>query len=238
MELFLFLTQSLHRYDFMNLNTIVSWVLHLDKHLNELVDAVGPGWVYAVLFAIIFCETGLVVLPFLPGDSLLFAVGALCAIDNPSLSLWMLIPLLFLAAVLGDAVNYWVGAKIGPRVFKSESSRWLNKKHLDRAQAFYEKYGAKAIIIARFVPIVRTFAPFVAGIGKMNFGRFWLYNVVGGAVWVSLFLVAGYFFANFEFVKKNFIYVTIGIIIVSAIPISVEWIKARRASRSYSEPEA
>ena len=214
----------------MNLNTILSWILHLDKHLNELVAAVGSEWVYVILFAIIFCETGLVVLPFLPGDSLLFAVGALCAVDNPSLSLWILIPLLFLAAVIGDAANYWIGAKIGPRVFTSESSRWLNKKHLVRAQAFYEKYGAKAIIIARFVPIVRTFAPFVAGIGKMNFGRFWLYNIVGGAVWVSLFLVSGYFFANFTFVKENFIYVTIGIIVVSAIPVAVEWVKARRPS--------
>lgn len=214
----------------MNLNTILSWILHLDRHLNELVDTVGSEWVYVVLFAILFCETGLVVLPFLPGDSLLFAVGALCAVDNPALSLWILIPLLFLAAVIGDAVNYWVGAKIGPKVFTSDSSRWLHKKHLERAQTFYEKYGAKAIIIARFVPILRTFAPFVAGIGRMNFGRFWLYNIVGGAVWVSLFLVAGYFFANFTFVKENFIYVTIGIIVVSAIPVAVEWVKARRAS--------
>jgi membrane-associated protein len=166
----------------------------------------------------------------LPGDSLLFAVGALCAVDNPAISLWILIPLLFLAAVLGDAVNYWVGAKLGPKVFRSESSRWLNKKHLERAQTFYEKYGAKAIIIARFVPIVRTFAPFVAGIGRMNFGRFWLYNVVGGAVWVSLFLTAGYVFANFEIVKDNFIFVTLGIIAVSAIPVAIEWVKARRAS--------
>ena len=214
----------------MNFNTILSWILHLDKHLNELVTAVGPEWVYAILFAIIFCETGLVIFPFLPGDSLLFAVGALCAVDNPAISLWILIPLLFLAAVLGDAVNYWVGAKLGPKVFRSESSRWLNKKHLERAQTFYEKYGAKAIIIARFVPIVRTFAPFVAGIGRMNFGRFWLYNIVGGAVWVSLFLAAGYVFANFEIVKDNFIFVTLGIIAVSAIPVAIEWVKARRAS--------
>lgn len=204
-------------------------IMHIDVHLESFVTSNG-AWVYALLFLIIFVETGLVVMPFLPGDSLLFAVGALCAVDNPSLSLWILIPLLFLAAVIGDAVNYWVGNKIGPRVFTSESSRWLNKKHLERAQTFYEKYGAKAIIIARFVPIVRTFAPFVAGIGKMNFGRFWLYNIVGGAVWVSLFLVAGYFFANFTIVKENFIYVTIGIIVVSAIPVAVEWVKARRAS--------
>ena len=155
-----------------------------------MVYAIGPTSVYVVLFAILFCETGLVITPFLPGDSLLFAVGAICASDSSALSLVVMIPLLILAAVTGDAVNYWIGAKIGPKVFKSESSPWLNKKHLDRAQGFYEKYGAKTIILARFVPIVRTFAPFVAGIGKMHFGRFWLYNVVGGAVWVTLFLVA------------------------------------------------
>ena len=212
----------------MSLNDILSWVLHLDKHLNELVSAIGPVSVYIVLFAIIFCETGLVVMPFLPGDSLLFAVGAICASDNSSLSLLVMIPLLIVAAVAGDAVNYWIGAKIGPKVFRSESSRWLNKKHLERAQRFYEKYGAKTIIIARFVPIVRTFAPFVAGIGKMHFGRFWLYNVVGGTVWVTLFLVAGYWFGNIAIVKKNFFLVTIGIVAVSVIPIALEWLKARR----------
>jgi len=213
----------------MGLNDILSWVLHFDKHLNEMVHAIGPVSVYAVLFAIIFCETGLVVTPFLPGDSLLFAVGAICSSDNASLQLVVMIPLLIVAAVLGDAVNYWIGAKIGPKVFRSESSLFLNKKHLDRAQQFYEKYGAKTIIIARFVPIVRTFAPFVAGIGKMNFGRFWLYNVVGGTVWVTVFLVAGFWFGNIEIVKKNFFLVTLGIVAVSVIPIGIEWLKARRA---------
>jgi len=213
----------------MGLNGILSWVLHFDKHLNEMVHAIGPVAVYAVLFAIIFCETGLVVTPFLPGDSLLFAVGAICSSDNASLQLVVMIPLLIVAAVLGDAVNYWIGAKIGPKVFRSESSLFLNKKHLDRAQQFYEKYGAKTIIIARFVPIVRTFAPFVAGIGKMNFGRFWLYNVVGGTVWVTVFLVAGFWFGNIEIVKKNFFLVTLGIVAVSVIPIGIEWLKARRA---------
>ncbi len=212
----------------MNLNDILSWVLHLDQHLNEMVHTIGPTSVYVVLFAILFCETGLVVTPFLPGDSLLFAVGAICASDSTALSLMVMIPLLILAAVTGDAVNYWIGAKIGPNVFKSESSPWLNKKHLDRAQEFYEKYGAKTIILARFVPIVRTFAPFVAGIGKMHFGRFWLYNVVGGTVWVTMFLVAGYWFGNIEIVKKNFFLVTIGIVGVSVIPIAMEWLKARR----------
>ncbi len=210
----------------MSFNDVLSWVLHLDKHLNEMVIAIGPEYVYLVLFAIIFCETGLVVTPFLPGDSLLFAVGAICASDNSSLQLTVMIPLLIVAAVFGDAVNYWIGAKIGPKVFRSESSRFLNKKHLDRAQLFYEKYGAKTIIIARFVPIVRTFAPFVAGIGKMNFGRFWLYNVVGGAIWVTLFLVAGYWFGNIEMIKNNFFLVTIGIVGVSVIPIAIEWLRA------------
>ena len=212
----------------MSLMEILSWVLHLDKHLNEMVDVSGPGWVYAVLFAIIFCETGLVIMPFLPGDSLLFAVGAMCAIDGLSLSLAVMIPLLIIAAVGGDAVNYWIGAKLGPQVFRSESSRWLNKMHLVRAQLFYEKYGSKTIIIARFVPIIRSFAPFVAGIGRMHFGRFWLFNVVGGAAWVTLFLVTGYWFGSREWVKENFFLVTIGIIAVSIIPIAIEWLKARR----------
>lgn len=216
----------------MLLKTLLDWVLHLDHHLNELVVSVGPIWVYVVLFAIIFCETGLVVMPFLPGDSLLFAVGAMCAITDSPLNLAILIPLLIVAAIMGDALNYWIGAKVGPKVFFSDTSRWLNRTHLDRAQYFYEKYGSKAIIIARFVPIVRTFAPFVAGIGKMNFGRFWLYNIVGGAVWVSLFLVAGFWFGNIELVKNNFIFVTVGIIAVSVIPIAYEWMKAKKAQRA------
>ncbi len=164
----------------MSINDILSLVLHLDRHLNELINSVGAVWMYVILFTIIFCETGLVVVPFLPGDSLLFAVGAMCAIDGSPLSLVVMVPLLIVAAVLGDALNYWLGALAGPRVFSSESSRWFNKRHLLRAQEFYAKYGAKTIIIARFVPIVRTFAPFVAGIGKMNFLQFWIYNIVGG----------------------------------------------------------
>ena len=212
----------------MSLKEILSWVLHLDTHLNQMVETTGAWWVYVAVFAVIFCETGLVIMPFLPGDSFLFALGALCATDNSQLSLAVMIPLLIVAAVGGDAVNYWIGSKIGPRVFRSDASIWLNKKHLLRAQTFYEKYGAKTIIIARFIPIVRTFAPFVAGIGKMNFVRFWLYNVVGGVVWVSVFLVAGYFFGNLDFVKKNFFLVTIGIIAVSVVPIGLEWLKARR----------
>lgn len=212
----------------MNLKDILNWVLHLDEQLVEMVEVVGPGWVYAVLFAVIFCETGLVIMPFLPGDSLLFAVGAICALDGSSLSLAVMTPLLVFAAVAGDALNYWIGSKLGPQVFRSESSLWLNKMHLARAQQFYEKYGSKTIIIARFVPIIRTFAPFVAGIGRMHFGRFWLFNVVGGAAWVTLFLATGYWFGSWEWVKENFSLVTIGIIAVSIIPIVMEWLKARR----------
>ncbi|MEQ1828984.1 MAG: DedA family protein [Pirellula sp.] len=212
----------------MELKTILEWILHVDRHLNELVVAVGPEWFYLVLFIVIFCETGLVVTPFLPGDSLLFAVGALCASDNSALSLFIMIPLLIVAAVVGDAVNYWIGAKVGPRIFRSDTSRFLNKEHLVRAQKFYDKYGAKTIIIARFVPIIRTFAPFVAGIGKMHFGRFWFYNILGGTAWVTVFLVAGYWFASFEWVKENFLFVSLGIIGVSLLPVIFEWQKARR----------
>jgi membrane-associated protein len=211
----------------MDLSIVVDWVLHLDRHLNEAVATVGPVWFYLVLFGIIFCETGLVVTPFLPGDSLLFAVGALCATPDSQLSIGIMIPLLILAAVLGDALNYWVGAIAGPRIFRSDTSRWINRNHLIRAQHFYEKYGAKTIIIARFVPIVRTFAPFVAGIGKMNFVRFWIYNIVGGAIWVTVFLVAGYYFGRIKIVSDNFFLVTLGIIAVSLIPILLEWQKTR-----------
>jgi membrane-associated protein len=187
---------------------------------------------YLVLAVIVFCETGLVVTPFLPGDSLLFAVGALCAIEGSPISLWVMLPLLCFAAIAGDAVNYWIGNYLGPRVFRSETSRWFNKNHLLRAQAFYDRYGSKAIVLARFIPIVRTFAPFVAGIGRMNFLRFWFYNIVGGVVWVTLFLVAGYWMGTWEIVQKNFFLVTIGIIFVSLLPVAWEWYQARRESRA------
>jgi membrane-associated protein len=212
----------------MDISTIIEWVLHLDKHLNELVISIGPIGFYTVLFAIIFCETGLVVTPFLPGDSLLFAVGALCAIPDTPLNLFVMLPLLIVAAILGDAVNYWLGALAGPRIFRSDTSRWINRNHLIRAQQFYVKYGAKTIIIARFVPIIRTFAPFVAGIGRMHFGRFWLYNIIGGAIWVTAFLVAGYCFGSFKVIKENFFLVTLGIIAVSLLPVLYEWRKAKR----------
>jgi len=210
------------------MSQLIEWVLHVDKHLQELMVAIGAEWLYLVLFLIVFCETGLIVLPFLPGDSLLFAVGALCALPDSPLQLWVLLPLLSVAAILGDAVNYWAGFHTGPRIFKSESSRWFNREHLLKAQGFYEKYGSKTIVIARFIPIVRTFAPFVAGIGKMNFAKFWFYNIVGGVAWVSIFLLAGYFLGRLELIQKNFFLVTIGIILVSVLPIVWEWLQSRR----------
>jgi membrane-associated protein len=214
------------------MSSLIEWILHVDRHLRELMEAIGPGWLYLVLAVIVFCETGLVVTPFLPGDSLLFAVGALCAIEGSPLSLWVMLPLLCFAAIAGDAINYWIGNYLGPRVFRSETSRWFNKNHLLRAQAFYDRYGSKAIVLARFMPIVRTFAPFVAGIGRMNFLRFWFYNIVGGVVWVTLFLVAGYWMGTWEIVQKNFFLVTIGIIFVSLLPVAWEWYQARRESRA------
>src|SRR6185436_18717261 len=177
--------------------------LHLDAHLNDMAGSMG-GWLYLLLFLIVFCETGLVVTPFLPGDSLLFAVGALAAVDNSALHLPVVLVLLAVAAIVGDAVNYTIGYRIGPRVFSRETSRLLNKEHLLRTQAFYEKYGGKTIILARFMPIIRTFAPFVAGIGKMEYRKFSLFNVTGGIAWVVSFLLGGYFFAGSEVVKRNF----------------------------------
>lgn len=201
--------------------------LHLDAHLNDLAASMG-GWLYLLLFLIVFCETGLVVTPFLPGDSLLFAVGALAAIDGSPLHLPVILVLLTIAAVAGDAVNYAIGYRLGPRVFSSETSRLLNKKHLLRTQAFYEKYGGKTIILARFMPIIRTFAPFVAGIGRMRYARFAMFNVVGGVVWVAAFISAGYFFGNVPVVKRNFHYVIVAIIILSIMPPIIEYLRARR----------
>jgi membrane-associated protein len=201
---------------------------HLDTHFH------GP-WLYLVLFLIIFCETGLVVTPFLPGDSLLFAMGALAANADSPLSLPLLMILLIAAAVLGDAVNYVIGYRVGPRVFQSERSRFFNRKHLVRTQEFYDKYGSKTIVLARFVPIVRTFAPFVAGIGKMSYRRFAVYNVLGGVAWVALCLVAGYLFGNVPFVSEHFELVLVAIILISVMPMVAEFVAARRR-RLVQEP--
>ncbi len=198
--------------------------LHLDEHLNVIFARYGT-WTYAILFLIVFCETGLVVTPFLPGDSLLFAVGALSA--SGGLSIGALFVLLCVAAILGDTVNYWIGNTVGPRAF-SGNVRFLKKEYLDRTHRFYEKHGGKTIILARFMPIIRTFAPFVAGIGSMTYARFFSYNIVGGVAWVGGFLFAGYFFGNIPFVKHNFEYVIIGIIFVSVIPPVIEFMRHRR----------
>jgi membrane-associated protein len=199
--------------------------LHLDKHLDKVIADYGP-WTYAILFGIIFCETGLVVTPFLPGDSLLFAAGALAAIGSLD-PLWLFL-LLSGAAIAGDTVNYWIGAWIGPKAFSGEY-RLLKKEHLERTHAFYEKYGGKTIILARFVPIVRTFAPFVAGIGAMNYAKFIVYNIIGGLAWVAMFIFGGYWFGNQEFVKKNFSLVVIAIILISVMPMVIEYIRSRRS---------
>ena len=210
---------------------VIDLFLHLDQHLKSIVQAAGL-WTYVILFAVIFAETGLVVIPFLPGDSLLFAVGAIAAIPDTGLNLWALIGLMFLAAVLGDAVNYAIGRYFGPKVFKQETGLFLNKKHLHHTKKFYDKYGGKTIIIARFIPIVRTFAPFVAGIGHMNYSRFASYNVVGAFFWVLPFTLAGYFFGNLPAVQKNFHYVILGIIFLSVLPAIIEIWKARTETKA------
>ena len=207
------------------LKYLIDFILHLDKHLVEVVAQYGT-WTYAILFLIIFCETGLVVTPFLPGDSLIFAVGALAA--KEALNVYWVSGLMIIAAILGDTLNYWIGYQIGPKIFASEKSRWLNRQHLERTHQFYEKYGGKTIIIARFMPIIRTFAPFVAGIGRMSYGRFLVYNVVGGILWIVIFIVAGYLFGNIPIVKRNFTLVIFGIIFVSILPGVIEYLRARR----------
>lgn len=203
------------------LKELIDFVLHIDKHLGEIISNYGT-WTYAILFLIIFCETGLVIIPFLPGDSLLFAAGSFAAIGKLNPNSMFLI--LSLAAVLGDSINYFIGKYFGPKVF-SKNYRFLNKKNLEKTHKFYEKYGGKTIILARFIPIVRTFAPFVAGIGLMNYYKFITYNIVGGVAWVGIFVYLGYFFGNLQFVQNNFGLVAIAIIIISIIPIIIEFLK-------------
>jgi membrane-associated protein len=210
----------------MNLSDLLEYFFHPQLHLQYLTQWMGP-WFYGLLFAIIFCETGLVVTPILPGDSLLFAVGALAAGNSP-LSISLLFSLLAAAAIIGDAVNYAIGYRLGPKVFKYEQSWFFNKKHLLRAQTFYEKYGSKTIILARFVPIVRTFAPFVAGIGQMRYPRFFLYNCVGAVAWVAICLWSGYFFGGLPWVTQHFELVVLAIVFVSVLPMVVEFLLAYR----------
>ncbi|MDP9311692.1 MAG: DedA family protein [Chloroflexota bacterium] len=208
--------------------SVVDIFLHLDTHLNAVAGTYGT-WTYLLLFLIVFCETGLVVTPFLPGDSLLFAAGALAAIDGSPISVGFLFVLLVVAAIAGDTVNYWVGNFVGPRVFHQQRIPFLKKEHLEKTNRFYEKYGGKTIILARFIPIIRTFAPFVAGIGSMNYARFILYNVVGGIVWVALFLYAGYLFGQSPIVEHNFTLVILAIIAISLVPPVIEFVRSRRS---------
>jgi len=203
-------------------------VLHVDKYLVPILQQYG-GVTYVFMFLLIFCETGLVVTPILPGDSVIFALGALAA--SGGLDVGILAAALMSAAVLGNVVNYAIGAKLGPAVFKSDKSRFFKREYLDRTHAFYEKYGGMAIILGRFMPIIRTFVPFIAGIGKMRYGRFFLYNFVGSVAWVSLFLFGGYFFGGMSFVQDNFSVVALGIIVISFIPPVVTAIKVRSDSK-------
>ena len=208
-----------------------SWVLHLDKHMSALIAAYG-AWTYALLFGIVFCETGLVVTPFLPGDSLLFAVGAFCALG--ALNVWLATGLLFVAAVLGDAVNYGIGAWMGTRAIESGV---IKPEYVAKTEKFYEKYGGKTVVLARFVPIVRTFAPFIAGVGSMRYSKFAWYNVLGGAIWTGLFIGMGYLFGNLPFVQHNFTLVVLAIVAVSVVPIVYE-IAAAKGEGGGGEPAA
>ncbi len=213
-----------------SLKSAVDIFLHLNKHLDDICGEYGT-WTYAILFVVIFCETGLVVTPFLPGDSLLFVAGALAGGEQNPLNPGVLFLLLSGAAILGDFVNYAAGKFLGPKVLKTENSRIFKKHYLDRTHGFYEKYGGKTIIIARFVPIVRTFAPFVAGVGTMTYRRFLVYNITGGIAWVASFILAGFFFGQREVVQKNFQLVIGAIILISVMPMVIEFLKAWLARR-------
>ena len=206
---------------------IIDFILHIDVHLAELVAEYGT-YIYAILFIIIFCETGLVVTPFLPGDSLLFVAGTLASLGTNSINPHLLVLLLIIAAILGDATNYTIGKFFGEKLFSNPNSKIFKQSYLEKTHAFYEKHGGKTIILARFIPIIRTFAPFVAGMGRMGYTRFATYNVVGGVVWVSLFTYAGYFFGGLDFVQKNLQLLIIAIIIISVIPGVVEVIRNRK----------
>jgi membrane-associated protein len=219
---------------------LLDYFRHMDTHLAELLRQYG-GWTYAILFLIIFCETGLVVTPFLPGDSLLFAAGAVVAAANkpgdPALNIILLWVLMMVAAVVGDSVNYQIGRWLGLRVFK-EDAKVMKTEYLRRTEAFYAKHGGKTIILARFIPIVRTYAPFVAGASRMDYPRFLTYNVIGGVAWITIFLFAGYFFGNIPAVQENFEYVVIAIILVSLIPPVIEWLKHRREKAAAESTQA
>ncbi len=203
------------------LTNIISFILHLDSHLATLVASYGT-WVYGFLFLIVFLETGLVITPFLPGDSLLFVAGAMAAVGD--FNIWLLLIILSAAAILGDTVNYAMGKYFGEKVF----SKFIKKEHLEKTQTFFDKYGKKTIILARFVPIIRTFAPFVAGVGKMHYFTFLSFNIIGAIFWVSLFTLSGFFFGNLPIVKENLGFIILGIIFVSLLPILFEYLKAKK----------
>ena len=211
---------------------IAGLFLHLDEHLGNIIQHFGY-FTYVILFLIIFAETGLVVAPFLPGDSLLFVAGTLAGAGH--LNIWITYISLLIAAVLGDTVNYWIGHKLGPKVFQNENSKIFKKEYLEKTREFYEKHGGKTIILARFFPILRTFAPFVAGIGKMHYDTFFWYNVVGGFIWTTLFTFAGYFFGGLEFIQHNFHYAVVGIIFISLIPMIYEIISHNRKPKMSKE---
>ncbi len=213
------------------LTQFVDIFIHLDVYLSDIISQYG-AWTYAILFAIIFIETGLVVMPFLPGDSLLFAAGTFAALG--ALNIYLLVGLLMVAAILGDTANYWIGHSLGEKAY---DSKWVKKEYLDKTHEFFEKHGGKTIFLARFVPIIRTFAPFVAGVGKMSYKYFFSYNVFGGLTWVPLFAFAGYFFGNIEFVKHNFSIVILAIIVISLVPVFIEAWKARKESKAEAVTE-
>ena len=213
---------------------VFKFLLHFDESLATVINLFGP-LTYVILFLVVFAETGLVVTPFLPGDSLLFAVGTLAG--GNYLNIFIVYITLLLAAILGDTVNYWIGHHLGPRVFSKENSRIFNKEYLKRTDEFYNKHGGKTIILARFVPIIRTFAPFVAGIGKMHYGTFLFYNILGGFLWVTSLTFAGYFFGQIPIIKENFEFVVIGIVIISILPIFIEFIKHKLASKRTKKEE-
>ena len=209
------------------ISSLIDFILHLDKHLNEIIQTYGI-WTYLLLFLIIFMETGLVIFPFLPGDSLLFAAGTFAGLGV--LNIWVLFIILSLAAILGDTVNYWIGRHAGSKLYSMEM-RFIKKEHLDKTRHFYDKHGGKTIIIARFIPIIRTFAPFVAGIGKMNYLRFLSFNVIGGILWVTLFTSVGYYFGNIPIIKQNFTLVIMAIIVISLMPAILEFLKHYRKKK-------
>lgn len=209
----------------MNIFTqLLDFILHLDTHLAEIIEAYG-SLTYAILFLVVFAETGLVVFPFLPGDSLLFAAGALSALGSLHISALLII--LATAAILGDSVNYWIGNLLGKKIVDNPKITFINQEHIDKTEAFYRKHGGKAVVLARFVPIIRTFAPFVAGVGKMHYQTFFFYNVLGGLIWVGIFTLAGYFFGNLPIIKENFTLAIFAIIAISIVPVVVEYIRHR-----------